>query len=103
MELPAFAWPNVGIEKVTRSSSRKSRGIWGDGLVSSLTSGPHGLRVLQRESRNGDAESREDMERIYGTMPLVELADRQVESARESLRSNAGSSGKLVQMNLRKS
>jgi hypothetical protein len=27
-----------------------------------------------------NAESREDLEQLYGTMPLVELADRQVEA-----------------------
>lgn len=45
-----------------------------------------------------DAESREDLEQLYGTMPLVELADRQVEALGSLFDKMQGVPGKLAQI-----
>jgi muconolactone delta-isomerase len=80
MKFVVFTRPIEGIEENLprpRNSRRRS-----DGFVSSLTWAAS-IAPITCENHTVaivNAESREDLEQLYGTMPLVQLADPQVEA-----------------------
>lgn len=75
MKFLVFTRPIEGIERKLPPPGNSRRRS--DGFVSSLTLvasiAPITVEII-------NAESREDSEQLYGTMPLAELADRQVEA-----------------------
>jgi hypothetical protein len=80
MKFLVFTWPIEGIEKkLPRPREFEAQIGWireqlDSGRIDCAYHGEnHAVAIV-------NAESREDLEQFYGTMPLVELVDRQVEA-----------------------